>query len=106
MTTDRLALSQAVHAEITAVLSRPRLARFLDPALRADVLDLLLASAAWFETEIAVTDCRDAKDNRYRELALAAAARVIVSSDGDLLSLDPWRGVRILRPAACVAHAD
>ena len=44
-------------------------------------------------------DCRDAKDNRYLELALAARAAAIVSGDEDLLVLDPWRGVRVLRPA-------
>ena len=45
-----------------------------------------------------VTDCRDPKDNKYLELALAAGAETIVSSDDDLLVLDPWRGVRIMRP--------
>ena len=49
--------------------------------------------------------CRDAKDNKYLELALAAAADVIVSGDADLLVLHPWRGVRILRPAAYLAEA-
>jgi predicted nucleic acid-binding protein len=42
---------------------------------------------------------RDAKDNRYLELALAARATVIVSGDADLLTPDPWRGVRVLPPA-------
>jgi hypothetical protein len=46
---------------------------------------------------VRVTDCRDPKDNKYLELALAAGAETIVSSDDDLLVLHPWRGVRILR---------
>ena len=50
-----------------------------------------------------VNDCRDKKDNKYLELALAAGAATIVSGDTDLLDLDPWRGVRILRPADYVA---
>jgi predicted nucleic acid-binding protein len=33
------------------------------------------------------------------ELAAAVSAEIIVSSDADLLVLDPWRGVRILRAA-------
>jgi predicted nucleic acid-binding protein len=52
-----------------------------------------------------VTDCRDPKDDKYLELALAAGAETIVSSDDDLLVLHPWRGVRILRPADYVAFA-
>ena len=59
-----------------------------------------------FEPAERVTDCRDAKDNRYLELALAASADIIVSGDQDLLVLDPWRGVRILSPAAFVALWD
>ncbi len=46
-----------------------------------------------------VTDCRDAADNKYLDLALAAQASAIVSSDQDLLVLHPWRGILIQRPA-------
>jgi putative PIN family toxin of toxin-antitoxin system len=80
------------------VLRRPKLARFLDPNLRDELLDLLFSAAAWFDPAERVTDCRDAKDDKYLELALAAKAGVIVSSDDDLLMLNPWRGVWILRP--------
>jgi putative PIN family toxin of toxin-antitoxin system len=66
---------------------------------REEILSLLAAAAVWVEPTQQVTDCRDAKDNRYLELALAAGATVIVSGDADLLVLDPWRGVRILTPA-------
>jgi predicted nucleic acid-binding protein len=37
------------------------------------------------------------------ELAFAAGAETIISSDDDLLVLHPWRGVRILRPADYLA---
>ncbi len=46
-----------------------------------------------------ITDCRDEKDNKYLELAVAAGAEIIVSSDDDLLALHPWREIRIVRPA-------
>jgi predicted nucleic acid-binding protein len=52
---------------------------------------------------VGVTDCRDAADNKYLELAIAAEARAIVSSDQDLLVLHPWRGVSILPPAEYLA---
>ncbi len=93
------ALSQEVWDELVEVLHRPRLARFIDPSARDQVLALLRATAAWFEPALRVRDCRDAKDDRYLELALAAEAHSIVSSDEDLLVLHPWRGVRIVRPA-------
>ena len=66
---------------------------------RDRVLNLVREAAVRFEPVVRVTDCRDAKDNIYLELALAAGAKTIVSSDMDLLVLHPWRGVRILRPS-------
>jgi uncharacterized protein len=42
--------------------------------------------------------CRDANDNKCLELALAARASVLMSSDKDLLALHPWRGISILLP--------
>ena len=69
------------------------------------MLELLRGAAVWFDPAVRVNDCRDAKDNKYLELALASGAETIISSDDDLLVLDPWRGVRILRPAAYLAVA-
>lgn len=105
MQTDRIALSQAVEAELLTVLLRPRLARFIDPVLREDVIGKLLREAVRFEPQQRVTACRDAKDDIYLELALAAHATMIVSSDDDLLVMNPWRGISILRPADYLAAA-
>lgn len=89
--------------EVAHVLNRPRLARFVRPELRAGLLDTLRSTAVWFDPAVRVSDCRDAKDNKYLELALAAGAGTIVSSDDDLLALHPWRGVRVLRPVEYLA---
>jgi uncharacterized protein len=96
---DTLAMSQSVFDEVSEVLHRPRLGRFIDPELRADVLDQLISGTLWFAPAEAVTDCRDAADNKYLELVLSARAGTLVSSDQDLLVLHPWRGIPILRPA-------
>lgn len=45
-----------------------------------------------------VTDCRDAKDNKFLELALSGFAVLIVSGDSDLKDLNPFRGITILSP--------
>lgn len=96
---DTLALSRPVEDELLEVLSRPRLARFIDPQLREEVIGQLLRDAVRFVPTEQVTDCRDAKNNKYLELAAAAGATLIVSGDNDLVVLNPWRGVRILRPS-------
>ena len=96
---DVFALSAEVDAEIAGVLGRPKFALAIPLARRERVLEILRRAAVWFDPAVRVTDCRDPKDNKYLELALAAGAEIIVSSDDDLLVLHPWRGVRILRPA-------
>lgn len=103
---DLFALSAEADAEIAEVLGRPRFARAVTAARRARILDILRGGAVWFSPTERVTDCRDAKDDKYLELALAAGAGTIVSGDADLLVLDPWRGVRILKPAAYLAEAE
>jgi putative PIN family toxin of toxin-antitoxin system len=102
---DRVAVSEPMMAELLGVFARPRLARFLLPDLREEVLALIDRFGVFFAPVDRVTDCRDAKDNIYLELALAAGAATIISGDADLLVLDPWRGVRILKPAAYLAEA-
>ena len=100
---DQVAVSEATISELLDVLARPRLARFVDPELRDELVSLLDAFGVFFTPTEAVTDCRDPKDDKYLELALAVGATMIVSSDEDLLVLHPWRGVRILRPAEYLA---
>jgi len=45
------------------------------------------------------TECRDPKDGKFLELAVAAKADVLVSSDVHLLEMHPFRGVQILQLA-------
>jgi len=100
---DVFALSAAVDAEIAGVLNRPKFARVISRRRRERFLSLLRETAIWFDPAVHVTECRDPKDDKYLELALAAGAETIVSSDDDLLVLAPWRGVRLMKPADYLA---
>jgi hypothetical protein len=88
-----------VLREIAGVLARPKFAHVLTEDRRRETLELLAAAALWVEPREAVRDCRDPKDNRYLELALAAGAGAILTGDEDPLALHPWRGIQVLRPA-------
>ncbi|MFZ5911657.1 MAG: putative toxin-antitoxin system toxin component, PIN family [Chloroflexota bacterium] len=46
-----------------------------------------------------VTKCRDAKDDKFLEAALATQTDCIVSGDADLLDMSSFEGIPILRPA-------
>jgi putative PIN family toxin of toxin-antitoxin system len=100
---DVICLSDPVETEIREVLGRPRFTRYLGEGRGERVMDLVASAAAQSSPSVVVQDCRDAKDNKYLELALAAEAAAIVSSDNDLLVLDPWRGIRIVTPAQFLA---
>lgn len=99
-----ICLSPEVAAEVREVFARPK---FVHAWPRANViLQILIGAASWHAPTVAVTDCRDLKDNKYLELALEAGADTIISSDADLLSLHPWRGIDIITPAAYVARFE
>ena len=50
-----------------------------------------------------VTACRDPKDDKFLEAALATQTDCIVSGDIDLLALNPFEEIPILRPAEFLA---
>ncbi len=66
----------------------------------------LLREAELVEITETVTDCRDAKDNKFLELALSGEADYIVSGDEDLLILSPFRGISILTPREFLAASS
>lgn len=97
----RLIVSASVEAEYREVLSRPKFDRFVTLERRLHILDIVLLAAERAEPIDAIAECPDPKDNKYLELAVAGGAAVIVTGDArHLLAMDPWRGIRIVGPAA------
>jgi uncharacterized protein len=96
----KLAVSTETLTELTKVLSRDYLARYRTVDERETFLVLYSELAETIAITEHVTDCRDPKDNKFLDLALAANARILVSSDSDLLVLHPYRDIQILLPAA------
>lgn len=99
-----LVVSQPTLAEWRAVLLRPKFHRHgATPASVEGFIRRLLLGSCMVAPQERVTDCRDPKDAIYLEAARAGGAELILSGDADLLALHPWRGIRILRPAAFLA---
>jgi predicted nucleic acid-binding protein len=46
--------------------------------------------------------CRDPHDDKFLEVAVNGHADLIVSGDGDLLALNPFRNISIVTPAMFV----
>jgi putative PIN family toxin of toxin-antitoxin system len=97
-----ICLSGPVAAELREVFNRPRFIKYASPDRVTRILDVIGAGAMFFEPTEIIADCRDRKDNKYLELALASQASIIISSDNDVLSLNPWRGIEIITPAEYV----
>ena len=99
----KIAVSTETLTELTRVLSRDYLTRYrtIDEREAFLILYSELAELIPFtEHTEHVTDCRDAKDNKFLDLAIAANAHILVSSDSDLLVLHPYRHIQILTPSA------
>ena len=95
-----LCASAATLQELEAVLSRPKFDCYLACAEREQFVELIRTYSVLWEVRDEVQDCRDPQDNKFLSLALACEADRLVSSDDDLLVLNPYRGIPILRPKA------
>jgi hypothetical protein len=95
-----LVFSTATYEELADVLMRAKLDRYVSRRTREALLRTWRKAAVMFPEAALreqVRDCRDPDDDKFLELALAIGARAIVTGDADLLVLDPWRGVRIVK---------
>ena len=97
-----LLYAQSLLEELIDVLNRPRIRdkyRLTDQDIQTVVSLILLRGEAVVPQE-RTTACRDPKDDKFLEIAVAGGADVIVSGDQDLLVLHPFAGIPILQPAA------
>jgi putative PIN family toxin of toxin-antitoxin system len=94
----KILISVPVLLELAEVLSRKKLNKYLLEEERMRFLVALLKESELVDITEAVTDCRDAKDNKFLELAVSGKADCIVSGDEGLLVLNPFRGIPILTP--------
>lgn len=92
-------ISAPVLLELAEVLGRERLNKYLLEEDRMRFLVALLKETELVEITETVSERRDAKDNKFLELAVSGEANYIVSRDQDLLVLGPFRGIPVLTPA-------
>ena len=98
-----LVVSTETLDELRQVLARDRLDRFRDIGARREFFDHYEAMTLLCPVETSVVACRDPSDDKFLSLAVSAGAKLIISSDNDLLTLGQLRGVTILRPSQFLA---
>jgi uncharacterized protein len=94
--------SRRTLGELKAVLTRAKLRRYL-PDLRRQFVEMMENHVLLFiirdeEFPADRAACSDPNDNQFLGLPFECEVNVVVSSDEDLLVLDPWGDTRILRP--------
>lgn len=93
--------STPMMLEVTEVLGRPKIQEkyHVQPDDIEALINLVRLRGELVVPKKIITACRDPKDNKFLEAALAGKADAIVTGDDDLLVLHPFEGVKILRPA-------
>lgn len=97
-------ISTPVLLELAEVLGRRKLNKYLLEEERMRFLVALLRETELVEVTEQVADCRDARDNKFLELALSGDADCLISGDDDLLVLSPFRGLPILKPKEFLSY--
>ena len=94
--------------ELVDVLNRPRIRHKynLTTGDIQTVVSLILLRGESVTPAKHITACRDPKDNKFLEVAVAGQADAIVSGDEDLLVLHPFAGIPILPPVAFLQMLD
>jgi len=94
----KVLLSYAVLAEVYEVLSRKQFRRYVDDEDIRRFLGALTRDTESVDVTVRIAACRDSSDDKFLELAVSGSATHIVTGDLDLLELDPFQGIRIIRP--------
>jgi putative PIN family toxin of toxin-antitoxin system len=96
----RLLVSEATLAELADVLARPKFAPYVSVKDRQQFIRLLGRVAEMVPVTYAIRACRDPEDDKFLELALNGSAHFIITGDKDLLALNPFGEIEIIKPAA------
>lgn len=100
--------SAATLAEFESVILRAKFDRYQDRATRQAFAALIRKHTQVFAIpdlaeERLPKPCRDPRDNKFLALALACEADFIVSSDADLISLNPYEGIAVINAVEFLA---
>ena len=91
-------LSQPVLRELNEVLAREKLKPYLLFEERVQFITAFVTEAIFIDIKENIRVCRDPKDDKFLELAVNGGATCIISGDEDLLVLNPFRDIPIIKP--------
>ena len=102
----QLLVSDATLSELADVLSRSKFDPYVGIEDRKEFFQRLTHVAEIVPIVTTLRVCRDAKDDKFLELAVDGRALFIVTGDKELLALSQFRSIRIVTPAQALAMPD
>jgi uncharacterized protein len=91
-----LLISDQTFVEIYQTLMRPKFDKYISQEKRLNFLGNLQQKAKLVKIKETINACRDAKDNKFLELAVSGNGDFIITGDQDLLVLNPFRKIEII----------
>ena len=91
-------LSLPILKELYEVLNREKFNRYLLLEERERFIAAFLRESILVDINESLRACRDPKDDKFLELAINGEATCIISGDEDLLELNPFRNIPIMKP--------
>lgn len=88
--------SEATISELNQVLNRQKFDKYVTKQEREEFLVKLINKSEQITIIENINICRDAKDNKFLELAVSGEADFIITGDNDLLVLNPFRAIEII----------
>ncbi|HNW30070.1 MAG TPA: putative toxin-antitoxin system toxin component, PIN family [Spirochaetota bacterium] len=90
-------LSDELYQEIIKVLEYPRIKKYITLNEFFELINLFGGKIHFIKPDCVIKDCRDSRDNFLLELAVTAHADYLVTGDADLLELNPYQGLKIIK---------
>ena len=94
----KIVASSEMLKELAAVLARPKFKEIISYKQIKELFSLIDGYAVIVSPKQKVDVCRDKKDNFLLEVALEAKAEYLVTGDNDLLVLNNFRDIKIVKP--------
>jgi putative PIN family toxin of toxin-antitoxin system len=94
----KVVVSEEMLKELSEVSSRPKFKNIFITKRIRELFSLLDSYAIVVSPSQKVNACRDEKDNFLLEVALEGKADYLITGDEDLLVLDPFNKIKIIRP--------
>jgi putative PIN family toxin of toxin-antitoxin system len=96
--------SNPTFNELKQVVFRRKFDRYLTSEERNIFLFKFANESESVEIKEEIKACRDAKDDKFLELAVNGNADLIITGDIDLLVLNPFREIEIITPEVFIAR--